>query len=103
MHCRQKGEKFNELLLRPDSDDYEFDRYFRWDFTLGTIEVNAKATEDEQRRAEVTRTLYGLNIGHPVFAESLAAPMGKARERAARFDALSPLFGEPDSNHVTIL
>jgi uncharacterized protein (TIGR02646 family) len=65
MHCQQKGEKFDELLLRPDADDYEFDRYFRWDFTLGTVEVNPKATEDDQRRAEVTRTLYGLNTNHP--------------------------------------
>jgi uncharacterized protein (TIGR02646 family) len=66
MHCQQKGEKFDKFLLRPDADDYEFDRYFRWDFTLGTIEVNPKASPEDRTRAEVTRTLYGLNILHPL-------------------------------------
>lgn len=63
--CQLKNDDFDEAALRPDADDYEFDRYFRWDFTLGTLEINEQATPENQRRAEVTRTLYRLNVGHP--------------------------------------
>ncbi len=65
-HCQQKGDEFDECLLQPDSPDYEFDRFFRWDFTLGTIEVNEMASQTDQQRAVTTRNLYRLNEGHPV-------------------------------------
>jgi uncharacterized protein (TIGR02646 family) len=65
MHCQQKFEEFDEGLLRPDADDYDFDLYFRWDFTQGTIEVNETAPMPNQRRAEVTIRLYRLNVSHP--------------------------------------
>jgi uncharacterized protein (TIGR02646 family) len=64
-HCQQKGEEFDNALLQPDAPDYEFDRYFRWDFTRGTIEVNESALETDQNRADVTRKLYRLNEKHP--------------------------------------
>lgn len=35
MHCQQKSAEFAEAALHPDAIDYEFDRYFRWDHTLG--------------------------------------------------------------------
>jgi hypothetical protein len=51
--------------LQPDAPNYDFDRYFRWDYTLGTIEVNEQASPEDQRRANVTIKLYKLNDGHP--------------------------------------
>ena len=65
-HCQQKGADFHEGLLQPDSPDFEFDRYFRWDFTLGKIEVNETAPPTEQQRAATTIKLYRLNEKHPV-------------------------------------
>jgi uncharacterized protein (TIGR02646 family) len=65
MYCQQKGATFDEAALRPDANDYEFDRYFRWDYTLGTIEVNEQASPEDQQRARITIALYRLNDGHP--------------------------------------
>jgi len=65
MYCQQKGATFDEAALRPDANDYEFDRYFRWDYTLGTIEVNEQASTEDQQRARITIALYRLNDGHP--------------------------------------
>jgi len=64
-HCQQKFEEFDEALLRPDADDYDFDQYFRWDFTQGTIEINEHAPVENQKRADVTIRLYRLNEKHP--------------------------------------
>jgi uncharacterized protein (TIGR02646 family) len=66
-HCQQKFEKFDEDLLRPDADDYNFDKYFRWHLTNGTLEVNKDVSMQHQRRAEVTIMLYRLNDGHPAW------------------------------------
>lgn len=64
---KHKLDKFDELALRPDAPDYEFDRYFRWDWTDGRLLINDRAAEDDQRRARVTIALYGLNEGHPTW------------------------------------
>jgi uncharacterized protein (TIGR02646 family) len=64
-HCQAKGEDFDEALLRPDAEDYSFDRYFRWDFTTGRLEVNERAPREDQNRAQVTVELYRLNEEHP--------------------------------------
>jgi uncharacterized protein (TIGR02646 family) len=65
MYCQQKAELFDEGLIRPDADDYDFDDFFRWDFTKGTIEVNERASAANQLRARVTIAIYRLNEGHP--------------------------------------
>lgn len=65
VHCQQKGEEFDEALLNPDAEDYEFDRYFLWDFTTGEMMVNQLASLEDQNRAKVTIELYRLNEGHP--------------------------------------
>jgi uncharacterized protein (TIGR02646 family) len=65
MHCQQKGDEFSETALRPDVVEYAFDRYFRWDFTRGTLEVNEAASIEDQEKARVTIALYRLNEGHP--------------------------------------
>lgn len=46
-------------------DIFPFDRYFRWDYTRGTLEVNERATAEDQRRAQATILLYRLNEQHP--------------------------------------
>ena len=64
MHCQQKGDEFDEALLCPDAADYEFERYFRWDFTTGELKVNELALAEDQHRAALTITIYQLNQGH---------------------------------------
>lgn len=60
-----KGNDFDELLLRPDDDDYSFNRFFIWDYATGKIEINPGASEGDKRRAEITIRFYGLNDDHP--------------------------------------
>jgi uncharacterized protein (TIGR02646 family) len=83
-YCQQKWAEFDELALRPDADDYEFDRYFRWDFTKGTIAPNERASPEDQARAVATINLYRLNEGHPIW-----------RKRAF---SLRITFGDSDSD-----
>ena len=63
--CQRKEGQFDEAVLRPDAEDYQFDRYFLWDYTLGEIKVNPAATPAEQRRAEITIRYFRLNVEHP--------------------------------------
>lgn len=63
--CQQKGDEFDEALLRPDAQDFDFDRFFRWEFSRGELLVNELASPEDQQRAEVTIRLYRLNEGHP--------------------------------------
>lgn len=65
MYCQRKSDAFDDAALRPDAADYQFDRYFRWDYTLGIIEVNDQASTEDQKRAHATIQLYRLNDGHP--------------------------------------
>jgi uncharacterized protein (TIGR02646 family) len=65
VHCQQKGEEFDEAMLRPDAEDFAFERYFRRDYTQGLLLVNELAPPEDQHRAEVTIRLYRLNQDHP--------------------------------------
>jgi uncharacterized protein (TIGR02646 family) len=76
-HCQQKGEEFEEGLLRPDAEDFEFDRYFRWEFTKGELLPNDLATPEDQHRAQVTIRLYRLNEGHPACRKRAQHQRGK--------------------------
>jgi uncharacterized protein (TIGR02646 family) len=64
-HCQQKGTPFSEAMIAPDTDDYQFDRYFRWDHTQGTLEVNENGAPEDRARAQATIDFFRLNIGHP--------------------------------------
>ena len=64
--CQQKEGTYDDGMLRPDSVDYRFDRYFHWDFTRGRIEVNPQASGEDQIRAENTRRYFRMNEGHPL-------------------------------------
>lgn len=65
--CQQlpngKGEEWHEDLLKPDSPDYSFSRYFRYVPGTGRLEPNPDALEVDQRRAARTIDLLGLNKG----------------------------------------
>lgn len=57
----EKDEEFDDLLLKPDMDDYDFFRYFQINFSTGEITPNPRAAEDDQQRAKKTIKLLGLN------------------------------------------
>jgi len=54
-----KNDKYDEKLIRPDEDDYEFDRYF--DFDKSYIIPNPNANSYDKKRAEITINTFGLN------------------------------------------
>lgn len=56
-----KRDRFDRKLLKPDVDDYEFERYFLVNYRTGEIGVNPAANDDDQQRAQITIDLYGLN------------------------------------------
>ena len=59
--CQCKGDRFDELLLKPDESDYFFERYFIKNYKSGEIEPNPAANEHDQVRALITINLYQLN------------------------------------------
>ena len=59
-----KGEKWDERLLHADSAEFEFSRYFEFDFTTGQIRPDPFATDPDQKRAQVTIELYSLDSSH---------------------------------------
>lgn len=78
--CQRKGDDFDEAALQPDAEDYTFDRYFRWDWTRGTIKPNDLAAPADQHRAEVTIRLYRLNEQHPRFRKDWLRRRAKLRD-----------------------
>ncbi len=56
-----RWEEYQDILLKPDEIDYEFSRYFLYDFDLG--ELNPKGEEDsiEYIRADFTIKTFMLN------------------------------------------
>ncbi len=63
--CQRKEGKYSDDVLRPDAPDYDFDRYFRWDYTLGLLEVNPLGNAHDQQRARKTIEYFRLNKDHP--------------------------------------
>lgn len=60
--CQQhKREQFDERLLNPDAEGYEFHRYFLADYRSGAINPSPRASAEDQERARITCELYGLN------------------------------------------
>lgn len=86
MYCQRKAGLFDQAVLRPDADDYEFDRYFRWDYTRGTMEVNEQATAEDQHRAAVTISYFRLNVEHP--RERKVWQIRRAKLQDERLDSL---------------
>lgn len=61
-----KLEAFDKHLLKPDREDYAFERYFIINYKSGELEANPAASETEQQCARLTIEIYGLNrYGRP--------------------------------------
>jgi uncharacterized protein (TIGR02646 family) len=59
--CQEKGDNFDNRLLRPDTPEYDFYHYFMYNAATGEIEVNPSADTEEQERAQITIDLYKFN------------------------------------------
>ncbi|MCA9490690.1 MAG: HNH endonuclease [Myxococcales bacterium] len=63
--CNQaKSDRWEAALLRPDDEDYAFDRYFEVDLLTGRLEPRGDAPQADRERARVTIEVFGLNL-HP--------------------------------------
>jgi len=63
-HCNShKKENFDEKLLRPDDLNYNFDDYFEYIPSTGTIDIRIDIFPENQQRAEITRRILGFNEG----------------------------------------
>lgn len=65
VYCQRKNGDFHESAIAPDEINYQFERYFRWDYTTGEVLVNEQATDADQRRAQFTINYFRLNEDHP--------------------------------------
>ncbi|MCW1969838.1 MAG: TIGR02646 family protein [Anaerolineae bacterium] len=91
-----KREKFDDALLRPDADDFEFSRYFDYDFNKHEIKPHPDATPTNQQRAKVTIEL--LNLNHPSLRTT------RRTEFNARFEAMDkPDFDLNSCNYRYLL
>lgn len=63
--CQLRGDIWDEKLLRPDAEDFEFARYFIWDYTNGELLPNPAASLLDQDRAAFTIASFRLNELHP--------------------------------------
>lgn len=59
--CQGKGDKFDKRLLKPDEDDYSFDKYFDIDWVTGELIPNRDASPENRERAKITIELFRLN------------------------------------------
>ena len=59
--CQKRLDRYDDRLLKPDDEDYTFDRYFIYDVESGRIEPNPQANEAEAARARITIELFKLN------------------------------------------
>lgn len=60
-YCQEKGSKFDELLLKPDEETYDFDEYFKYDKDSGKLIPNPKKSAENQERAAITIDFFKLN------------------------------------------
>jgi len=60
-YCQERGNKYDDRLLKPDKTDYDFDSYFTFDFTTFEIQPNKRASKADQERAKITINLFRLN------------------------------------------
>ena len=59
--CQEKGDHFEETLLKPDEESYSFDRYFDIDWETGKLIPNIDSSPEDQERAKTTIKLFRLN------------------------------------------
>ena len=56
-----KMAKYNDLILRPDAQDYVPTDYFLFDTTTGEILINERKGNEYAERAKMTRDIFDLN------------------------------------------
>lgn len=56
-----KKEQYNDDLLRPDGNDYSFEKYFIYLYNSHTIEPHPVLDESEKLKAITTIAIFGLN------------------------------------------
>ena len=59
--CQEKGDSFDDKLLKPDDEDYDFDTFFDIDWETGKLEPSEVATLEQKARAKYTIEQYKLN------------------------------------------
>ncbi len=57
----EKGDTFHRNLLKPDTPDYDFFRFFVFNFRTGEIMANPLASEHDRARALLTIKTFDLN------------------------------------------
>jgi len=63
---RLKSDKYDAKIIKPDEEDYEFDKYFEIDFENFFILPNQNANKKNIERAETTIDYIGLNNNYLV-------------------------------------
>lgn len=58
---KAKGEQNDDLLLQPDEVSFSFQRFFTYNFNSHELEVNHAASQEDQKRAEVSIRIFNLN------------------------------------------
>lgn len=58
---KAKLDQWDEALLRPDEDGYDFPRFFSYRADTGELEPNPAAPRPHQHRAQQTIQIFGLN------------------------------------------
>lgn len=63
-----KGTQYDDLLLRPDDLEYEFNNFYTYNSTYHKIEILPNLIGVAKERAEMTLKIFGFN--HPAFCKS---------------------------------
>lgn len=62
-YCQEKGDKFDERLLKPDTEGYDFYNYFEFNDSEWEIRPtkNPCVSDSDKERAQITIDIYKLN------------------------------------------
>lgn len=80
-----KLSKFDELLLKPDEQDYSFTRYYVLNYSSGAVEPAPFASAEDQARASTTLEMLGINT-EPRKRARLEQPAHFSRDKEANLD-----------------
>jgi len=58
---KSKKTQYSDSLLRPDAEDYDFGKYFAYNFSSNELIPNPAASFEVQERARVTIQIFNLN------------------------------------------
>lgn len=56
-----KLSEFTDLILKPDEMEYEFEKYFYYDYITGKLEPKGEEGSIKYQRADITRIILKLN------------------------------------------